>query len=632
MKLMTLSLLACLILARGATVLPMSEEEEWKAAAGVCRGLVEAVKAVENAETGRIHTEVTIRVEESLRGRFPERVVVRMDGGSVPGRGEQVGGMPVLKPGMEQLFYFSRKAGGRSLHIERGHQGVKAVERGPGGKFTLAEDLRQRRLRRWKAAGDDGADFTDLAAAAPAAGGVQQAEVNGSGNVPAGLLVDDISLLPARWVAPDRGEPIPYIVDATVLPAGVSLEQALTALENAFAAWTAATGVTFRFEGLQDFAAASPDVLVRDEKIRVQLHDTFGYIASSGTLAIGGREWSSVEGALSMSGGGGGQVAGVEFHRAVRGYVVVRHSSAAVSNLKTLEETLCHEIGHVLGLGHSSENPSEPSAELREAMMYFRVRQDNRGATLGSYDPPLVRSAHPQTNTPPWAFPRYVTAHTGTVAQTSPGVNEVVLQGFDGQTPPAGLSVVTGATSGTQATLALTGNTIRITPSANHPDSGLGDPLNFTYAKVLYRFNDGTHCSPWQPVSVIAFRRDTVPAAGDGLPDSWMTTHFGNKDPGADPRKGPAGDYDGDGLTNLQEYRLGTNPTRGQSRFDMTVQPGDQLQWLARPWGLYLLERSEDGVNWEYWQSIIPKTISGSVTAPRDPLDRRRFLRLRYME
>lgn len=165
----------------------------------------------------------------------------------------------------------------------------------------------------------------------------------------------------------------------------------------------------------------------------------------------------------------------------------------------------------------------------------------------------------------------------------------------------AGLNLVTGATSGTQAALALSGNTIRITPSANHPDSGLGDPLNFTYAKVLYRFNDGMYCSPWQPVSVIAFRRDTVPAAGDGL-------------------------------TNLQEYRLGTNPTRGQSRFDMTVQPGDQLQWLARPWELYLLERSEDGVNWEYWQSIIPKTIPGSVTALRDPLERRRFLRLRYIE
>jgi hypothetical protein len=82
-------------------------------------GQGEAVKAVENAQTGRIHTVVTIRVEERLRGRFPDRVTVQMDGGSVPGRGEQVVGMPVLKPGIEQLFYLLRKAGGRSHAMSR---------------------------------------------------------------------------------------------------------------------------------------------------------------------------------------------------------------------------------------------------------------------------------------------------------------------------------------------------------------------------------------------------------------------------------------------------------------------------------------------------------------------------------
>jgi len=41
----------------------------------------------------------------------------------------------------------------------------------------------------------------------------------------------------------------------------------------------------------------------------------------------------------------------------------------------------------------------------------------------------------------------------------------------------------------------------------------------------------------------------------DGLPDSWEIAHFGN----ITSRNG-TGDPDGDGLTNLQEYQLGTDP------------------------------------------------------------------------
>jgi len=43
---------------------------------------------------------------------------------------------------------------------------------------------------------------------------------------------------------------------------------------------------------------------------------------------------------------------------------------------------------------------------------------------------------------------------------------------------------------------------------------------------------------------------------GDGLPDAWELQYFGNLNQTA------AGDFDGDGLTNLQEYQLGTDPTK----------------------------------------------------------------------
>ena len=47
-------------------------------------------------------------------------------------------------------------------------------------------------------------------------------------------------------------------------------------------------------------------------------------------------------------------------------------------------------------------------------------------------------------------------------------------------------------------------------------------------------------------------------ANGNGILDSWEIANFGNANPGSNPA---AGDADGDGLSNLMEYALGTAPT-----------------------------------------------------------------------
>jgi hypothetical protein len=49
----------------------------------------------------------------------------------------------------------------------------------------------------------------------------------------------------------------------------------------------------------------------------------------------------------------------------------------------------------------------------------------------------------------------------------------------------------------------------------------------------------------------------------DGLLDSWEIQYFGNLS------QGPNGDPDGDGLTNLQEYQGGTNPTIYNSSYGL---------------------------------------------------------------
>src|SRR5690606_28200262 len=148
---------------------------------------------------------------------------------------------------------------------------------------------------------------------------------------------------------------------------------------------------------------------------------------------------------FAATGGAGGRVSGQEFHRVTRGYVTLNHESAVMRNLSTFTEVLCHELGHVFGLQHSSETANESDSTLRQAIMYYLAHADGRGATLGTYDAPVIQQAHAQNNTPPWAYPRVMTVITAPSSYIIPEyANKITLVGADLQTPSASLTVEGG--------------------------------------------------------------------------------------------------------------------------------------------------------------------------------------------
>jgi hypothetical protein len=65
---------------------------------------------------------------------------------------------------------------------------------------------------------------------------------------------------------------------------------------------------------------------------------------------------------------------------------------------RDLAEVLTHEIGHVLGLGHSSDNEPEPNPTLRNATMYFLAHFDGRGASLREDDIAGISVLYPADN------------------------------------------------------------------------------------------------------------------------------------------------------------------------------------------------------------------------------------------
>lgn len=91
----------------------------------------------------------------------------------------------------------------------------------------------------------------------------------------------------------------------------------------------------------------------------------------------------------------------------------------------------------------------------------------------------------------------------------------------------------------------------------------------------------------------VDLRLGTLPidTDGDGLADSWELQHFGNLN------QNGAGDFDGDGVNNLREYRAGTNPTDPNSLFELVeitpVSNGIAIQWTSQPNRRYRVMRSD---------------------------------------
>jgi Tol biopolymer transport system component len=105
---------------------------------------------------------------------------------------------------------------------------------------------------------------------------------------------------------------------------------------------------------------------------------------------------------------------------------------------------------------------------------------------------------------------------------------------------------------------------------------------------------------------------------GDGMADDWETSYFG------DLSHDGSADTDGDGSTDLDEFRAGTNPVDPSSSFRLTgaaVGQGGEtvIRWKAAPGKVYRIEakeRLDQGAWVEVASGLVATSVQESYSVP----------------
>jgi hypothetical protein len=207
------------------------------------------------------------------------------------------------------------------------------------------------------------------------------------------LLADDSDNLNIRWFQFDARQPVRWRSDAEGqpgLPGGGHSE-----FQRALSVWNAdsATNVNYAYEGTTDTSGGLDDM---DGKNSIKFdvaQDSPFRCGSGGTLAVGGPWYDGDERRAYK----GRQVhpaleADIETNTGIDCYFNRQADDARRATLA--EELFGHELGHTLGLGHSSEDENEGSTVLAEALMYYSIHGDGRGARLNSDDLSALRQLY----------------------------------------------------------------------------------------------------------------------------------------------------------------------------------------------------------------------------------------------
>jgi len=345
---------AILLLGYGSTrVLAVTrtaaETDLARASAAAVRGVVIAVGVRRDPVVDALYTHVHVAVTRAwgFRSR-PSTVELKLLGGATDDRALAVGGQPTFTPGEEVLAFLDVRPRDGSLS-------VTGLDR---GKWTLrhtasAGPVATRQLHDQADAASDGVPMPDLEALAALTGTTVRLPAEAATTATVGpstpLAADAATIAGARWHEADWGAPV--FVDSMsgghpLFPGG-GFGQLLRAID----AWSGPSALRLQpgvLRGPRCFGSSES----ADGRISVSYDDPCDEIAdTSPTLAIGGAYYSSADVRV---------VGAASYWKITKGMVVLDNDRAKFAGLSTgcYEDVLTHEIGHAIGLGHSTSTPA----------------------------------------------------------------------------------------------------------------------------------------------------------------------------------------------------------------------------------------------------------------------------------
>lgn len=362
--------------------------------------------------TGRAVTDWLVRVDRVLKGdAVPSGLAVRVPGGrAAGGQTLRVYGAPTFRPGEQVLLFLAPRADGHYAIVQFMQGAFHRVK--AGNRMAAVRDLSEVNVVNFRPRKDPKPQLRDFegfvdwiedrAASTPRPRDYlfhpsrQQMRAATKGF---NLFVNDDTGLNYRWFQFDTGGNVVWRAHQDGQP-GLA-NGGFQEFQRGLAMWTNEPTTPIRLSwggtstatgGFTDFDGQN--VLLFDDP-NEDIEGSYD-CAEGGTLAVGG-PWadSSVQGSYN----------GRRYVR-IQGADVVMNDGiecelVASRGPKLAEEVYAHELGHTLGLGHSSENRGEQNRLLRDALMFFQAHGDGRGARMNADDLAGIQALYRRGGSPP---------------------------------------------------------------------------------------------------------------------------------------------------------------------------------------------------------------------------------------